>query len=125
LFDALPRDVQQLAIKNYHLWRSDPRHPSLHFRRLEGSADRFSVLVGDHYGALGTPGVQIRSRGFGSAHMPNTIGSWVRELTAANHQVLRAVGLAGKLLPLDDFHHEGDVAGVVGFFSSMTAALRY
>jgi len=25
-----------------------------HFRRLQGSADRFSVRIGDHYRALGT-----------------------------------------------------------------------
>lgn len=53
LCHALPADVQGLATKNYHLWRRDPHHPSLHFRRLQGSADRFSVRVGDHYRALG------------------------------------------------------------------------
>ncbi len=53
LFDALPRDIQKLAVKNYRLWQRDPHHPSLHFRRLQGSADRFSVRVGDHYRALG------------------------------------------------------------------------
>jgi len=53
LFHALPGDAQQLAIKNYHLWRRDPHHPSLHFRRLQGGADRFSVRIGDHYRALG------------------------------------------------------------------------
>jgi len=54
LFQALPDDVQQLAVKNYRLWRRDPHHPSLHFHRVQGSADRFSVRVGDHYRALGT-----------------------------------------------------------------------
>jgi hypothetical protein len=53
LFFALPADVQELAAKNYDLWRRDPRHPSLHFRRLQGSLDRFSVRVGEHYRALG------------------------------------------------------------------------
>ena len=53
LFNALPDDVQKLAVKNYRLWRNDPRHPSLHFRRLQGSSDRFSVRVGDHYRAVG------------------------------------------------------------------------
>lgn len=53
LFHALPSDVQALAVKNYHLWRRDPHHPSLRFRRLQGSADRFSIRVGDHYRALG------------------------------------------------------------------------
>lgn len=46
LFFALPVDVQKLAVKNYRMWRRDPRHPSLRFRRLQGSADRFSVRGG-------------------------------------------------------------------------------
>ena len=61
LFQALPDDVQQLAVKNYRLWRRDPHHPSLHFRRVQGSADRFSVRVGDHYRALGTLNRQFDS----------------------------------------------------------------
>ena len=53
LFNALPADIQKLAVKNYQLWRSNPHHPSLHFRRLQGSTDRFSVRVGVHNRALG------------------------------------------------------------------------
>ena len=53
LFQALPPDIQRLAVKNYRLWQRNPHHPSLHFRRLEGSADRFSIRVGTHYRALG------------------------------------------------------------------------
>ena len=54
LFHALPAEIQTLAIKNYHLWRVNPNHPALHFRRLKGSEDRFTVRIGDHYRALGT-----------------------------------------------------------------------
>jgi len=46
LFDGLPEDIQKLATKNYQLWRSNSHHPSLHFRRLQGTSDRFSVRVG-------------------------------------------------------------------------------
>jgi hypothetical protein len=53
LFHALPADTQKLAVKNYQLWRQNPNHPSLHFRRLRGSEDRFSIRIGDHYRALG------------------------------------------------------------------------
>ncbi len=56
LFKALPDDVQKLAVKNYRLWRINPRHPSLQFRRLQGSADRYSIRVGDYYRALGRLG---------------------------------------------------------------------
>jgi len=52
LFSALPVEIQKLAVKNYHLWRRNPHHPSLRFRRLQGSTDRFSIRVGDHYRAL-------------------------------------------------------------------------
>ena len=53
LFRALPSEVQNLAVKNYQLWRRNPNHPSLRFRRLQGSEDRFSIRVGDHYRAIG------------------------------------------------------------------------
>ena len=53
LFQALPTEVQNLAVKNYRLWRRDPHHLSLRFRRLQGSEDRFSIRIGDHYRALG------------------------------------------------------------------------
>ena len=53
LFRALPSEVQNLAAKNYHLWRRNPHHPTLLFRRLQGSEDRFSIRVGEHYRAIG------------------------------------------------------------------------
>jgi len=53
LFHALPSDVQELAARSYQLWRNDPHHPSLHFRRLQGRGDRFTVRAGDHYRAIG------------------------------------------------------------------------
>jgi hypothetical protein len=53
LFHALPLEIQKLAVKNYDLWLHDSEHPSLHFRRLKGGQDRFSIRVGDHHRALG------------------------------------------------------------------------
>jgi hypothetical protein len=53
LFHELPGNVQDLAVKNYQLWRGDPNHPSLHFRRLQGSGNRFTVRVGEHHRAIG------------------------------------------------------------------------
>jgi len=53
LFRALPAEVQKLAVKNYYLWRATPNHPSLHFRRLRGSEDPFTIRIGDSYRALG------------------------------------------------------------------------
>jgi len=51
LYDALPEEVRALADKNYLLLKSNPKHPSLHFKRL---GDVWSVRVGAHYRALGT-----------------------------------------------------------------------
>jgi len=61
LYESLPEPVQRLAAKNYRLWRNNPVHPSLDFKPLHGSGERFSVRVGSHYRALGqrvTDGVE-------------------------------------------------------------------
>ncbi len=51
LYDALPPDARALAEKNFSLLKSDPHHPSLHFKRI---GKFWSVRVGNHYRALGT-----------------------------------------------------------------------
>jgi hypothetical protein len=51
LYKALPVDIRALADKNFALLKSDPRHPSLHFKRIGAL---WSARVGDHYRALGT-----------------------------------------------------------------------
>jgi hypothetical protein len=49
LYNVLPREIQELADKNYALLRADPSHPSPCFREIEGL---WSVRVGAHYRAL-------------------------------------------------------------------------
>ena len=45
----MPKSVRDLADRKFELLKSDPRHPSLHFK----SVGRFhSVRVGVHYRAL-------------------------------------------------------------------------
>lgn len=44
-FDALSSDVQLHARKNFALLRSDPDHPSLHFKQI-GAGKLWSVRVG-------------------------------------------------------------------------------
>jgi len=51
LYEALPSNVRSLADKNFALLKSDPRHPSLHFKRI---GQLWSVRVGGRYRALGT-----------------------------------------------------------------------
>lgn len=49
LYDELPREIKELANKNFELLKKDPLHPSLHFKKV----GRFwSVRIGDRYRAL-------------------------------------------------------------------------
>jgi hypothetical protein len=52
-YHRLPRQVQELADKNYELLKTDPRHPSLRFKKVGGHKSLWTVRVGDHYRALG------------------------------------------------------------------------
>ena len=45
---ALPADVQTLADNNYALLKANPRHPSLHFKKV---GLYWSARVGIHYRA--------------------------------------------------------------------------
>ncbi|BBO23759.1 MAG: hypothetical protein AMXMBFR19_19850 [Chthonomonadaceae bacterium] len=51
-FRALPADVRQQAKSAYRLWAADPKHPSLHFRRVHAVESVFSVRIGIHYRAV-------------------------------------------------------------------------
>ena len=51
LYEALPAEIRELADKNYRLLEADPRHPSLHFKKL---GNHWSVRIGAHYRALAT-----------------------------------------------------------------------
>jgi len=48
-YRRLPEENKQLADRVYDLLREDPRHPSLHFKRI---GQFWSVRVGLHYRAL-------------------------------------------------------------------------
>ena len=54
-YQSLPRDIQQIADKNFALLKADPTHPSLQFKLLSGRK-LHSVRVGLHYrGSAVTP----------------------------------------------------------------------
>ncbi|MEO8217238.1 MAG: hypothetical protein ABI718_09155 [Acidobacteriota bacterium] len=46
----MPAEVQQVARENFELLKSDPRHPSLHLKRV---GRYWSARVGATYRALG------------------------------------------------------------------------
>ena len=50
LYEALPSGVRTVADKNFELLKADPRHASLHLKRI---GTIWSVRVGDRYRAIG------------------------------------------------------------------------
>lgn len=48
-YNQLPSKIQSLADANFELLKANPRHPSLHFKRV---ARFWSARVGDHYRAI-------------------------------------------------------------------------
>jgi hypothetical protein len=49
-YHQLPPAVRELADKNFQLLKADPKHPSLHFKKI---GKLWSVRVDAHYRALG------------------------------------------------------------------------
>jgi hypothetical protein len=52
LFSNLPSDAQMEAKRAYRLFQSNPAHPGLQFKKLEGEDDIYSVRIGLGYRAL-------------------------------------------------------------------------
>ena len=50
-YKKLPSEIQGLADKNFELLKSNPRHPSLHLKKVE---KYWSIRVGKKYRALAT-----------------------------------------------------------------------
>jgi hypothetical protein len=53
LFSKLPQNVRESARKSYRLWKENPAHPSLHFKRIHGREPLYSVRIGRGWRALG------------------------------------------------------------------------
>ena len=49
----LPDSVRQQASRAYALWRTDPNHPGLQFKRVSQRQSIYSARVGLGYRALG------------------------------------------------------------------------
>ena len=54
LFLRLPRDVQRDAKRAYRTFQTNPAHPGLQFKKLEGEQDIYSARIGLEYRALAT-----------------------------------------------------------------------
>jgi hypothetical protein len=52
-FDQLPPSVQDTARRAYALWKADPGHRSLDFKKLQGTENIYSARIGLSWRALG------------------------------------------------------------------------
>jgi hypothetical protein len=52
LFSDLPADAQRQAQRAYRRFQSNPAHPGLQFKKLEGEDDIYSARIGLEYRAL-------------------------------------------------------------------------
>ena len=53
LFSALPDAVKSQTRKAYRLWRRNPSHPGLHFKRVHSREPLYSVRVSKGWRVLG------------------------------------------------------------------------
>ncbi len=49
---SLPPDIQKQAREAFRLFRANPQHPSLHFKRIRAREAAYSARVGIHYRAI-------------------------------------------------------------------------
>jgi hypothetical protein len=52
LLSRLPAEIQQEAKRVYRLFRANPAHPGLHFKKLEGHDSIYSARISLGYRAL-------------------------------------------------------------------------
>jgi hypothetical protein len=52
-FASLPKDIRLRAHRAYRLFRGNPFHPGLHFKKVDDESRTYSVRVGLGYRALG------------------------------------------------------------------------
>ncbi len=52
-FRRLPERIKRQARKNYRIWKDDPYHPSIDFKRVGTVSPVYSVRVGIGWRALG------------------------------------------------------------------------
>ena len=52
-FDKLPEEIKLLSRKNYRLWKQDPFHKSLRFKKISPQDEIYSIRIGKGYRAIG------------------------------------------------------------------------
>jgi hypothetical protein len=72
LFAALPQDVRDQARAAYRLFRANPRHPGLNFKRVHASDRLFQSEWVGHIAPSAYSAVRTKLFGSGLGRMPNT-----------------------------------------------------
>lgn len=52
LLSKLPPEIQRSSRKAYVLWREDPKRLGLHFKKLQGFSNVYSIRINESYSAL-------------------------------------------------------------------------
>ncbi len=52
-FRSLPKRIQEKARKTYKIWKNDPNHPGIDFKRVGKNQPIYSVRIGIGWRALG------------------------------------------------------------------------
>jgi plasmid maintenance system killer protein len=52
-YEKLAPVIQARARQAYQVFAADPNHPSLHFKKLQGSGEIWSVRINEQYRAVG------------------------------------------------------------------------
>lgn len=52
-YRQLPREVRRQARAAYDLWRENPHHPGLHFKRVHSKEPIYSVRISRSWRAIG------------------------------------------------------------------------
>ncbi len=53
LYQKLPQRIKTIAKRNYKIWKENPRHPGLSFKRIHKSKPIYSIRVGIGWRAIG------------------------------------------------------------------------
>ncbi len=52
-FSKLPKKIQEQAKKCYERWKENPKHPSLHFKRINSVKAFYSIRIGKDWRVVG------------------------------------------------------------------------
>lgn len=52
-YKNLPKQVRKTANKQYKIFKQDPYHPSLHFKKIHSTKPIFSARVNQNYRTIG------------------------------------------------------------------------